>query len=169
VKQVVRLPEGAQPLNGYWSADGQALMVQALAGAPPVAAESAQRKRQARELVRKFSARIVTDPKDNTTQEMRLLTTPLLEFEDPKTKELQGTVFGLSTNGTNPDVLIVLEVRGDGEKRGWHFAPARMTSGAVTLTYRDSKVWETKWVDPGEAPFPTWTYFATAREVVAEE
>jgi hypothetical protein len=134
-----------------------------LPGAPPVAAGNAQRKRQAREIVRKFSARIVTNPADNTTQEMRLLTTPIFDYADPQTRKFQGAVFGLSTNGTNPDVLLVLEVRSEADKSHWHFAPARMTSGAVTLTYGDSRVWETKWLNADEGPFPTWTYFVTPR------
>ena len=136
---------------------------QALAETPAVATDNNKRKRQAREIVRNFSARIVTNPKENTTQEMRLLTTPIFDYHDPKTGEFRGAVFGLSTNGTNPDVLIVLEVRGEEGKLGWHFAPARMTSGAVTLTYGDAKVWETNWLNAGEGPFPTWTYFVAPR------
>src|SRR4029453_2608237 len=88
-----------------------------LAAAPAVAEGNAQRKGQARDLSRKFTGRIVTSPKANISQEMRLLTTPIFEYADPETKEFRGSVFGLSTNGTNPDVLIVLEVRG-AEVRG---------------------------------------------------
>ena len=109
--------------------------------APGVPKGNAERKRQARELIRKFSALILTDPREkNSTQEMRLLTTPLFDYADPKTKEYRGAVFGFSTNGTNPDLLLLLEVSGDNDKAAWHFAPARMTIGAVTLRWRDAKV-----------------------------
>jgi hypothetical protein len=65
-----------------------------LPGAPEPAEGNVQRKRQAREIVRKFSGRIVTSPRANIREQMRLLTTPLLEFADPRTKEYQGRVFG---------------------------------------------------------------------------
>ncbi len=140
-----------------------------LAAAPAVAEGNAPRKRQARELARKFTGRIVTSPKANIAQQMRLLTTPILEYIDPQTKEYRGSVFGLSTNGTNPDVLVLLEVRGDEERPAWHFAPARMTCCEVTLSFADTKVWDVEWVNGTEAPFPTWTFFTSARQSQAAE
>jgi len=145
-----------------------------LAAAPEVAEGNAQRKRQARDLARKFTGRIVTSPKANIVQQMRLLTTPIFEYTDPETREFQGAVFGLSTNGTNPDVLLVLEVREDkvraGEERlAWHFAPARMTCCEVTVAFADTKVWQVDWVNGTEAPFATWTFFSSPRQPAAAE
>lgn len=140
-----------------------------LAEAPPVAEGNTQRKRQARELAGKFSARILSDRRDNVHQQMRLLTTPIFEYADPQTKEFQGAVFGFSTNGTNPDVLVVLEVRAEKRTVAWHYAPARMTCGAVNLAFQDSEVWQVDWVEPGQAPFPTWTFFSTPRTPVPGE
>ncbi len=136
---------------------------EAIQDAPVVAASKVQRRLQARQLARNFSARIVTDPANNTTQEMRLLSTPLLDYNDPQSKEYLGAVYGLSTNGTNPDVLILLQIREVEEQLRWHFAPARMTSGAVTLDYEEMTVWETEWLNAGDGPFPTWTYFVSPR------
>jgi hypothetical protein len=135
-----------------------------LEGAPDVAGSAAQRKRQARELTRHFSARIVTDPENNIDQEMRLLTTPLFEYSDPRSKEFLGAVYGLSTNGTNPDLLIVIEARGSEGKLAWHYAPARMTTGGVTLKYQDAKVWDCVSADDRALPLMTWTFFTTPRE-----
>jgi hypothetical protein len=140
-----------------------------LAAAPVVAEGNVQRKRQARDLARKFTGRIVTSPKANITQQMRLLTTPIFEYLDPQTKEFRGAVFGLSTNGTNPDVLLVLEVRGDKDRQAWHFAPARMTCCEVTVALADTKVWQVDWVNGTEAPFATWTFFSSARQPLAAE
>jgi hypothetical protein len=145
-----------------------------LSAAPAVAEGSIQRKRQARDLARQFTGRIVTSPKTNTVQQMRLLTTPLFEYIDPTTKEFRGSVFGLSTNGTNPDVLIVLEareeqVRGGAGRLAWHFAPARMTCCEVTLAFADAKVWQVDWVNGTEAPFATWTFFSSVRQSPAVE
>jgi hypothetical protein len=140
-----------------------------LEGAPEVFAKESQRKRQARDLAKGFAARVVIDPKNNTTQEMRLLTTPIYEYTDEKTKEYSGSVFALSTNGTNPDLLVLLEPREGGGKLQWQIAPARMTSGGVTLNYRDKKVWDCPFVSPREAPFATWTFFQVPRKALSEE
>ena len=51
----------------------------------------------------------------------------------------------------------MLEVRYEADKPHWHFAPARMTSSAVTLMRGDARVWESKWLETSEGPFPTWT------------
>ena len=142
---------------------------QPLEGAPEVFEKESQRKRQARDLAKGFAARVVIDPKNNTTQEMRLLTTPIYEYADEKTKEYAGSVFALSTNGTNPDLLVLLEPREVGRKTKWNIAPARMTSGGVTLSFRDKKVWDCPFVSPREGPFATWTFFQIPRKALSEE
>jgi hypothetical protein len=136
-----------------------------LKAAPAVSTGNTERKRQTRELARKFSARIETEPKE----EMRLLTTPLFDYADPKTKQYRGAVFGFSTNGTNPDLLLLLEVRGEKDKAAWHFAPARMTTGALTLRWGDTKVWECESVRQMKGPLTTWTYFVTTRKPPGDE
>ena len=160
-------PDRPSPFT-YRSAE-PGIAFRALPEAPAVAADNVKRKRQLRELARSFSARTVLNPSNNTTQEMRLLTTPIFEYADLRTKALVGAVFGFSTNGTNPDLLVLLEARGEKDALHWHFAPARMTSGGVTLTYQKEKVWQVSWVNWTEAPFPTWTFFALPRVPVRDE
>jgi hypothetical protein len=128
-----------------------------------VPARSAARKREARKLARDFSARILTDDAANTTEEMRLLPTPIFEYNDPETKEFLGAVFGLTTSGTNPDLLILLEPRNAPGAPAWHYAVGRMTIGGVTLKYRDVTVWEVEFYPPRPTAFPTWTFFYTPR------
>jgi len=140
----------------------------AVPDAPAIAPRTLERRRQLRELARGFTARILLDPRSKDSQEMRLLTTPIFEFDDEKTKLLKGAVFGYSTNGTNPDLLIVLEARPSPDKPAWHYAPARMTTGGVTVTYGDKTVWECAFTEPGQNAFPTWTYFQTSRVAVEE-
>jgi hypothetical protein len=130
---------------------------------PAVAPRSPERRRQLRELARSFAARIQPDSRSNDTQEMRLLTTPLFEFDDETSKLLQGAVFGYSTNGTNPDLVVAFEARPLQDKAAWHYAPARMTIGGITLRHGDKPVWECPPAEPGQNVFPTWTYFQTSR------
>jgi hypothetical protein len=130
-----------------------------LAEAPAVASSAVQRKRQARELVREFSARIVTDLAGNQSEAMRLLPRAIFEYSGPGSQEFLGAVFGLTTSGTNPDVLLLLEPRGEGEPLHWSYAVARMTAGGVRLQYRGAPVWEVDFIERGKV-FPTWTFFS---------
>jgi hypothetical protein len=136
---------------------------QALNDAPAVGAGDAARKRQARELSRGFAARLVLDPRKNETQELRLLPTPVMEYTDPKTNRYMGSVFVYSANGTNPTLLMLFEPREADQQTRWHFAPARMTSGGVKVSFADKQIWETPFVEWYQAPFATWTFFQTPR------
>jgi hypothetical protein len=140
-----------------------------LAGAPVPAAGNTQRKRQSRELARGFAGRILQNPRTGDSSEMRLLPTPIFEYAEPQTNVLRGAVFGFETNGTNPDLLVLLEVNGSPEKREWQFAPARMTTGGITLNYHGAKVWEAPFVSPNEGPFANWLFFRTPRTPVPGE
>jgi hypothetical protein len=132
--------------------------------APAMAPRNLERRRQLRELARTFTARILLDPANQDSQEMRLLTSPMFEFEDEKSKLLRGAVFGYSTNGTNPDLLILFEAREAQGSFAWHYAPARMTTGGITVAHSDKPIWECAFAEPGQSTFPTWTYFQTPRE-----
>lgn len=139
---------------------------QVLPGAPVPASRSAERKRQMRELARGFSGRILINPRTNESAEIRLFTTPIFEYADEETKLLSGAVFGFETNGTNPDLLVLLEARGEPERPRWEFAPARMTTGGITLNYREEQVWEAPFVQPATGPYANWLFFWTPREEV---
>jgi hypothetical protein len=131
-------------------------------GAPPVAAATAGRKRQARELARGFTSSLFLDSDHKSSDELRLLTTPILEYADPQTKEFQGAVFGLATNGTNTGLLVLIEARGEGDRLTWHYSPARLTACGVTLSYQDKQVWEAPFWS--EASFTNWRFFFARRD-----
>jgi hypothetical protein len=134
-----------------------------LPGAPLPSARPTERKRQARGLIRDFSARITMDPAKNSSEQMRLLPTPIYEYADLESKEPRGAVFGFATNGTNPDLLIVLEINSEAEQPQWRFGAARMTTGGLKVHYADSPVWEAEFVAPRPKAFPTWTFFSMPR------
>jgi hypothetical protein len=137
------------------------IVYRAVPGAPAVATTSTQRKRQMRELARQFSSRIVLA--DDSSAEMRLLTTPICEFTDTKTELCEGAVFGFGTNGTNPDLLLALEARQEDGRLQWCFAPARITTNGIRLNHQDKQVWETPHENYKEAPFSNWTCFGIPR------
>ncbi|HEX5445347.1 MAG TPA: hypothetical protein VFW87_16095 [Pirellulales bacterium] len=135
-----------------------------LADAPTASPRAAERKRQARKLVRDFAARILTDDRTNTTEAMRLLPTPIYEYSDPDSKLFQGAIFGFATSGTNPDLLILIEPRDDDGQTRWHYAIARMTCGGVTLKFRDQVIWEVDFLPPQPTDLSNWTFFYTLLE-----
>jgi hypothetical protein len=138
-------------------------------GASAPGGRSADRRRQARDIARGFTGRIVINPKTNRSAEMRLLPTPMFEYDDVESGLLRGAMFGFAVYGTNPDVLVLLEIRSQDGKPQWHFAAARMTTGGITLNYQEKRVWEAEFVHPGTGPYPTWTFFPTPRTPVPGE
>jgi hypothetical protein len=48
--------------------------------------------------------------------------------------------------GTDPEVLLLLEVRGDDSPR-WHFAGARMQNVALSLAFDGREVWKVEQLD----------------------
>jgi hypothetical protein len=97
-----------------------------------------------------------------------LLTTPIFEFENEKSKRLSGAVFGFSTNGTNPDLLIVFEALPNRGKPVWHFAPGAMTISGITIKRSDKVVWERPHAKSGQNKFETWTFFQVPRKPVED-
>ena len=132
---------------------------QTIPRAPATADKPIPRQRQMKELVARFSATIVNthpDTKKPNPQEMRLLVTPIHRYAE-ETKGLQdGTIFGLTTNGTNPDMLIVIESQGtklsDAE---WKYAIVKMTIAEVHVRLDGAEVWQS----PRNGPRETWDSF----------
>jgi hypothetical protein len=157
------------PADRDWTSTEAGIAFQPVPGTDSPAATSAARRRQAREIARRFACRMLVNPRTNETAEMRLLTTPIYEYADPESKLLLGAVFGFEMNGTNPDLLVLVEARGEGDTLAWHFAPARMTTGGLTLKYGDKTVWEVPFVEPHTGPYSNWLFFATPRTPLENE
>jgi hypothetical protein len=151
-----------------WSSTKPGIEFRPLPEAPLPAVGSSQRRRQARELARGFSGRIVINPRTNDSTALQLLPTPIFEYSTSDDNLLTGAVFGFEVNGTNPDLLVLLEVRSESDGPQWHFAPARMTTGGISLNYRDQQVWTAPFVSPSEGPFANWLFFAAPRTVTGE-
>src|SRR5262245_14518167 len=84
---VAQWPEG----HSFQSTE-PGLTFRALNEAPAGATGNSQRKRQTPQILPKFSARILTNPTNNTTPEMRLPAAPIFDYEDRSTGELVGSV-----------------------------------------------------------------------------
>ncbi len=151
------------PGRPMFKTSGAGLTFAELSGAPEPELITVMRRIQSRRLSRQFTGRL-TDPASGESEEMRLLPTPIYEYASSDDTLLRGAVFGLASNGTNPDILICLEIRPNSDDRErWHFGVARMTNGEVTLRYAGNQVWSCEEVDSMTGAFETWMFFAEPR------
>jgi hypothetical protein len=151
-----------------WRSTEPGLAFQPLSDAPVPAERTSSRRRQTREFARQFSGRILQDRRTGSSTQIRLLPTPIFEHSHEESDVLAGAIFGFETNGTNPDVLVLFEVRGERDRAQWHFAAARMTGG-ITLNYRDQQIWDAPFVNPREGPFANWLFFPRPRTAPVQE
>jgi hypothetical protein len=120
------------------------------------------RTAQLKELKDRFTARLIVND-DGNGAEARTMPKPLFEYSDPETKLPVGAIFGMSSTGTNPDLLLLIEARGDSDgKLRWEYAYARMTANGVRLRLDDAEIWAEKAV--AAAAFENWIYYFLQRE-----
>lgn len=109
-------------------------------GAPVPAAGEADRLRQIRDLLKRFSAQEFWD---QTSQDypLRLLSHPIDRYADADSGLVDGAIF-VYANGTNPEVLLLLEARRRGPgSSAWFCAAAPLTCAAPTLKLDKQPVW----------------------------
>lgn len=133
-----------------------------LKDAPQPAATKAARLRQMKDLVRRISISLA-DPDQGFKENLRLLARPVHLYDDADAGILDGAAFVLSTNGTNPDAIVVIEAQEITKgKFHWRFAPARMTTGELSVRDGETEVWTVSF--SSFAPnigrnLDTWIYF----------
>lgn len=107
---------------------------------------------QMREIARRFSAEVI-DLKDAPRQ-MRLLARPLYRYEDGLNGD--GCLFGFTGTGTNPDLLLMLDSRADGN---WHYGLTSVTAEGLRVRLNEKLVWEVPHTGGKGTEFPSWMYF----------
>ncbi len=97
---------------------------------------AAGRRLQLKELFRRFSATAINNGL-NASEELRLLTRPLHEYSAPKRGVVQGALCGFAANGTNPDVIVVLEAvrpaEGKDAPASWRYGVVPMTASSISV------------------------------------
>ena len=126
---------------------------------PEAADTPAIRQRQMKNLIGRFEATIFNtnpDTKKPEPQEMRLLVTPIHRYTDEANGLLDGMIFGLTTNGTNPDMAVVIESRGKKDSPfEWKYGIVKMTIAEVHVRLDRNEVW----MSPRNGPRETWDSF----------
>jgi hypothetical protein len=128
-----------------WTAKEPGAKWQPIANADPPADKPVRRLAQMKELSRRFTAH-----ERETTEgrlELRPLTSPLYRYSDAASDVLDGAIFSFA-NGTNPEVLLVLEAYKVKGATQWRFALAQMTGAKVIVLQDGKQVWERGEADP---------------------
>jgi hypothetical protein len=122
----------------HWAPSRAGIKFEALAGAPDPAADEAGRLRQMKALARRFEAREFWAGRYNT---LRLLTQPIDRYADPASGAVDGTIFTYA-NGTNPELLLLVEARREGDAPAkWCYAAAPLAKAALYLKLGSEEVW----------------------------
>ena len=149
------------PSRHVWSAKKPGVDLTRMTSAPSPADGRPARLRQMKEIAGRFTATLSDATGADRRQEMRLLPRPLYRYEIPAGDVLDGAVFGFTTNGTNPDAILVVELDAapvTGAPQ-WKFGLAGMTTGGLSVKFDGDDVWSKPSVTGTAASFDTWTFF----------
>jgi hypothetical protein len=108
------------------------------AGVP--GATPAARVLQMRKLAQEFTGHEID--KDDKRWDLRLLPAPLYRYPAARTGVVDGTIFALvSTAGTDPEVLLLIEAREVEGKLRWEYACGRFSDRSLYVQRKDKDVW----------------------------
>ena len=107
--------------------------------APTPASSAPQRLRQIKAIAGGFSGNSVAP--DDGRWELRLLAKPLYRYALEETDDvLDGALFTL-TQGTDPEVLLLIEAARRGDGYQWQYCCGRFSDYALTVRYHDKQIW----------------------------
>lgn len=133
-----------------WAPEAAGVEFKPVPKAPPPAKTVANRLRQMKAIAEGFKATMTGWMRDNSDQEaLRLLTTELHRYDltgakDTEPKLIDGALFAYAGQGTDPEVVLLLEAVGTAEKTEWQCAFARATSGGLEVKFGDEVIWSAK-------------------------
>ncbi len=131
------------PEKLVWKPKASAAEFQTLTKVDPPGEKPAARLLQARAIARRFTASEDFRTTSNAAAsrfELRLIPQPVYQYTSEKLGVLSGTVFAF-VNGTDPEVLLVVEAFSENRSTGWRYLLAPMTCWAVAATWDGEPVW----------------------------
>ena len=106
--------------------------------APPPADSERLRLTQMRNLAREFHGWMKSD---GDVSELRLLPQPIYRYQAPDRGAVDGAIFALVWNGTDPEVLLILEERETDGALAWHYALARFNYRELWVKRLEKEIW----------------------------
>ena len=107
-------------------------------GAPVPGPTPTARLRQMRALAKSFSATETT--RAAVGRELRLLPQPLYRYESTDPEVVDGGLFAF-VEGTDPEIVLLIEARRGADGPRWHFAAARLNSCVLDMKYEGRPAW----------------------------
>jgi hypothetical protein len=147
-----------------WNPREAAMKFTPLPEAPRAAEGAVQRLVQMKAQAGRFSAvddfKINPADKETSRYHLRLLSKPVYRYQDPERRINDGAVFAF-VHGTDPEVFLILEHRGDGDRAGWYYALTPMTCWAVQAQLDGREVWsvpEQYGKSTSRGPYHVWIH-----------
>ena len=135
-KLIVTRPKGA--LNEWKPEAGLARTE--LTDAPVPADTAAARLLQLRKLAQEFTGHEIDG--DKKRLDLRLLPTPLYRYPTAKTGVIDGALFAMvSTAGTDPEVLLLIEAKETNGKVRWEYALGRYSDRSLYVQRNEKEIW----------------------------
>ena len=144
-----------------WKTRAPGIKLEALPEAEAPARSAPARLSQMRRMAAEFSAQI---PSSNIEAEskLRLLASPLVRYSSPSAKVIDGGLFAF-VQATDPELVLLIELRETGEGPRWRYAAARFTNRPLVLTRGEQKVWECQRGEDYVATNPYFLYIGVDR------
>lgn len=142
-----------------WSPQGPGIQLAAVAGAQAPGRSAPQRLSQMRALTRDFAAD--TEDDKGRRWELRLLPQPLYRYESTDPDVVDGAVFAFVTSaGTDPEVLLVLEARKDAGETApsWRYALGRFTDMKARVRHKGKEVFSVPLIPWDSTPITNAPY-----------
>jgi hypothetical protein len=112
----------------FWQTDKPGIEFTRFPDAPEPADSAVKRLAQMKELARRFKCRL-SDP-DRKTEELRFLPRPIFRYQTDRKDLIDGALFAY-VQGTDPEVVLVLEAARRDGKIEWRYALTRRTAHGV--------------------------------------
>jgi hypothetical protein len=137
--ELVALAEGVSVVmhDGWRWSPKSALKTTPFADAPPPAESDVRRLAQMKSLVERFS---ISEQYNNTSFELRLLPRPVYRYRDEENGLIDGALFNFA-NGTNPEVLVLIECRKESSGPVWSYGFLPLAGAGVTAKLDGKRVW----------------------------
>ncbi len=130
---------GGRDGKTVWETSDPGIELKPVPAGPLAGATRPARLRQMRSLAEKFAATLVM--RDEGAHQLRLLAQPLYRYPEGTGDWSDGALFAY-VQGTDPEVLLMLESRGDAQGAfRWHYGLARMNFEELHVAYEDEPVW----------------------------
>lgn len=145
-----------------WSTRKSGLEFKDLPGAPKPADKEAGRNRQFREISARFAGfeSFRKDPAGPLERyELRLVPRPIYRYADPENGLVDGAIF-LMTYGTNPEIVLVIELVQEGENKPvWKYAFTRISFAELHVDLDGKEIWTQPHLQGTGASDPYWLFF----------